>query len=133
MAKLILNDRTDAFLTVIKVSINGKEYPIPNKGQKIIEVNKGEHLIQVYNSIFGKGPIKRINVENEVLELDIKANKEILKTLFIIIAIMWVLILFSIIVPIFLVPIIIVFPIIMYVKANKMGAYILEIKNDKIL
>ena len=30
MAKLILNDKANAFLTIIKVSIDGKVYSIPN-------------------------------------------------------------------------------------------------------
>ena len=133
MAKLILNDKSEAFLTVIKVSVDGKVYSVENKGQKIIEINKGEHLLRAYKSILGKGPVKKINITDEVMEIDIKGNKEILKFLFIIIVAMWILIPLSLVIPILLLPTVIILPIIMYLKGQKTGTYILEIKETKTI
>ena len=129
MAKLILNDKANAFLTIIKVSIDGKVYSIPNKGQKIIEINEGEHSLRAYKSIFGKGPVKKINITEEVTEIDIKGNKEILKSLFVIIVAMWILIPLSVAVPVLLLPTVVILPIVMYVLGNRKGAYVMEIKN----
>ena len=131
MAKLILNDKVNTILTVIKVNLDGKIYSIPNKGQKIIEVEKGEHKLRAYKSIFGKGPIKKLNITEDVTEIDIKGNKEVFKSLFIVIAAIWIIIPLSIFVPVLLLPVVIILPIVMYVIGQKKGAYTLEINNNK--
>ena len=66
MAKLILNDKVNTILTVIKVNLDGKIYSIPNKGQKIIEVEKGEHKLRAYKSIFFFFSIKKLNITEDV-------------------------------------------------------------------
>ena len=134
MPKLILNDKCKhsilTIFTVIKVSINNKVYLIPNKGQKIVEISKGEHSMRIYKNKLSREPEKKINISEEVTEIDIKENKELLLLLAIMMLAVWMIMSISVLIPFLIFPTVIIGPIITYIVFNKRGTYVFEIKKS---